>query len=191
MKDRSLWPEVLPRIQAILNNTSSLTTGKTPNKIAHSFSLQRPLDLLSNSLLPNTFQAGADAANVISFALANQKAHYDLKHQPFFMKVGDWAMLKLHKGYSIPFFAGVTKKLTQQYVRLFRVLEKLGRLAYKLDVPLDWKLYPVFWVAKLKPAPSPTDDPFNCPRPHMPPAMFVDGDTNTSKSFEVERLLNK
>ena len=25
----------------------------------------------------------------------------------------------------------------------------------------------------------------------MPPAVFIDGDTNASKSFEVERLLNK
>lgn len=47
MKDASRWPKVLPRIQSLLNNTSSSTTGKTPNEIAYSFSLQRPLDLLS------------------------------------------------------------------------------------------------------------------------------------------------
>ena len=107
------------------------------------------------------------------------------------MKVGDWAMLKLHKGYSIPSSAGVTKKLTQQYVGPFRVLEKVGRLAYKLNVPLDRKVHPVFSVAQLEPAPSPTDDPFNRPRPHIPPAVFVDGDTDAVKFFEVDRLLNK
>ena len=137
LEDPSLWPEVLPRIQSILNNTYSSTTGKTSNKIAYGFSPRRPFNLLSDSLLPNTFQAHADAADAISFALANQKAHYNRKHQPFFMKVGDWAMLKLYKGYSIPSSAGVTKKLTQQYVGPFRVLEKVGRLAYKLDIPLD------------------------------------------------------
>ena len=147
LEDTSLWPEVLPRIQSILNNTSSSTTGKTPNKVAYGFSPHRPLDLLSNSLLPNTLQVRTDATDAISFALANQKAHYDRKHQPLFMKVGDWAMLKLHKGYFIPFSAGVMKKFTQQYIGPFRIPEKVGRLAYKLDVPLDWRVHPVFSVA--------------------------------------------
>ena len=100
-------------------------------------------------------------------------------------------MLRLYKGYSIPSSAGVTKKLTQQYVGPFCILEKVGRLAYKLDVPLDWRVHPVFSVAQLEPAPSLTNDPFHRPHPHMPPAVFVDGDTKHNKSFEVERLLNK
>lgn len=100
-------------------------------------------------------------------------------------------MLKLHKRYSIPSSAAVTKKLTQQYVGPFCVLEKVDRLAYKLDVFLDQRVHPVFSVAQLEPVPSPTNDPFNCSRPHMPPAVFVDGDTDISKSFEVECLLNK
>ena len=104
---------MLPCIQFILNNTSSSTTSKTPNKIAYGFSLRRPLDLLSDPLLPNTFQVRTNATDAISFGLANQKAHYDRKHQPLFMKVRDYTMLRLHKGYSISSSAGVTKKLTQ------------------------------------------------------------------------------
>ena len=53
-------------------------------------------------------------------------------------------MLKLHKEYSILFSAGVIKKFTQQYVGPFRVLEKVGWLAYKLDVLFDWKVHLVF-----------------------------------------------
>ena len=98
-------------------------------------------------------------------------------------------MLKLHKGYSIPSSTGVTKKLTQHYVGPFHVLEKVGRLAYKLDVPLDWRVHLVFSVAQFEPAPSPTDNPFNRLRPHIPPAVFVDGNTDASKSFEVEHCL--
>ncbi len=96
MDDPSCWPEVLPRIQSLLNNTSSSTTGKTPNKIPHGFSPRRPLDLCSAVASPNTYVTHAKATNVISFAPANQKQHYDKRHQPIFMKVGVWAMLKLH-----------------------------------------------------------------------------------------------
>lgn len=53
------------------------------------------------------------------------------------MKVEDWAMFKHHKGYSIPSFVGVTKKLTQQYVGLFQLVERVGQLAYKLKVSND------------------------------------------------------
>ena len=191
LEDPSLWPEVLPQIQSILNNTSSSTTGKTPNEVAYGFSPRRPLDLLSPPGLPAAFQARADAADAISFALANQKAHYNRKHQPLFLKIGDWAMLRLHKGYSIPSSLGDIKKLTQQFVGPFRVLERVGRLAYKLDVPQDWRIYPVFSIAQLEPAPSPAEDPFGHLRPEHPPPVFVEGDTDAVKSFEIDRLLNK
>ena len=35
MENPSRWPEVLPRIQSLLNNTFFSTTGKTPNEIAY------------------------------------------------------------------------------------------------------------------------------------------------------------
>lgn len=67
------------------------------------------------------------------------------------MKVGEWAMLRLHKGYSLPSTVGITKKLTQQYVGPFLILERIGRLAYKLDITPDWRIYPVFSVVQLEP----------------------------------------
>ncbi len=191
MDDPSRWPEVLPRIQSLLNNTSSSTTGKTLNEVAYGFSPRRPLDLYSATTLPDTYVACAAAADAISFALANHKEHYDRSHQPLFMKIGDWAMLKLHKGYSIPSSVGITKKLTQQYVGPFRILEKIGRLTYKLDVPNDWRIHPVFSVAQFEPAPAPSEDPFHRPCPQQPSSVFVEGDTDHQKSFEVDCFLNK
>lgn len=80
LKDPTLWLEIFLRIQSIFNNISFSTTGKTFNKIAYGFSPRRPLDLLSFSRLLAAFQAYADAADAISFALTNQKAYYDRKH---------------------------------------------------------------------------------------------------------------
>ena len=140
---------------------------------------------------PNTYVACTKAIDIISFALANHKKHYDKSHQPLFMKVEDWALLKLHKGYSIPSSVGVTKKLTQQYVGPFQIIERVGRLAYKLEVPSNWRIHPVFSVTQLEPAPSPSEDPFHRPRPQQPPSVFVEGDTDKAKFFEIDCLFNK
>lgn len=114
-----IWPIAPPAIQSIINNTSSLTTGKTPNKIAYGFNPCRFLDLLSALPSPSIATIRIESVNAIFFAMANQKTYSDRKHQPLFMKKGKWAILCLHKGYSIPATLGMTKKLTQQYVGQF------------------------------------------------------------------------
>lgn len=107
------------------------------------------------------------------------------------MRVRDWAMVKLHKGYSIPSSAGVTHKLTQQYIGSFRVLQNIERLVYKLNVFLDWKVRFVFLVAQVELAPPPTNDFFHLLCFYIPSTVFVDGDTDVAKFFEVNCLLNK
>lgn len=152
---------------------------------------RKPLDLISLSSLPNTNVARADAADTIFFALANEKAHYNRKHLSLFIKVSDLAILRLHKGYSILFLARVTKKLTQQYVGPFQIKKRIKRLTYSLKIPNDWQIYPVFLVAQLEPASEPSNDPFRRSCPYYPPAVFVDNDTDSFKSFKINCLLNK
>lgn len=109
LEDPAKWPEVLPRIQSILNNISFSTTGKTPNEVAYGFSPRHPFDLLSALPLPQPLATRAEASNAIFFAMSNQKTTYDRKHQPLFMKVGEWAMLHLYKRYNIPAIATIMK----------------------------------------------------------------------------------
>lgn len=87
--------------------------------------------------------------------------------------------------------AGVTKKLTQQYIKPFHILEKIGCLAYKLDVPSDWRVYPVFFVTQLKLVLPLAKGLIAKPFPFNLPLIFVKDDTNKLESFEIEKLLNK
>ena len=41
-------------------------------------------------------------------------------------------------------------KLSQRYYGPFKVLERIGEVAYKLDLPPSFMLYPVFHVTMLK-----------------------------------------
>ena len=105
LNNPALWPRVLPRLQSLLNNSSS-TSGQTSNEVAYGFQPSTALDLLTDNSPVNLdiSRKGARiaATDAISFAQMNFKHHYNRKHQPMFIKVGDYALLRLHKGYSIP-----------------------------------------------------------------------------------------
>ncbi len=107
------------------------------------------------------------------------------------MKVGNWAMLRLHKSYSISSLAGVIKKLIQQYVSPFQIKEKVRHLVYRLEIPSNYKINLVFLVVQFEPTPKPSNNPFWCFYLHHPLAMFVASDTDNLESFEINCLLNK
>ena len=103
-----------------------------------------------------------------------------------FMKVGDYANLRLHRGYILPAMKK-NPKLSQQFIGPFKILRRVGRLAYELDIPPTWRIHPVFTIAMLEPAPPPDSDPFHRPRPNHPESVEVDGEPE----WEIERLLDK
>ena len=67
----------------------------------------------------------------------------------------------------------------------------MGKLAYELEIPKSWGIHPVISVAHLEPATTQKNDPFHEERPDHPGPVFVEGDTETSKSYEVESIVGK
>lgn len=185
------WPKVLLWVQLLINNTKSTSITKTPNEVVLGFTPNQSLDLLAGSIRLDHKVAQVETKNAISFAQVNFKYHYDWLHQPMNLKVNNFTLLRLHKGYLIPSTLGITKKLTQQYVEPFWMLERIGKLVYQLDIPANWRIYNVFTIVQLEPASNPTGNLFNWPRLDQPKSVYVEGDTEYYKSFEIERLLNK
>ncbi|KAJ5757732.1 uncharacterized protein N7511_006426 [Penicillium nucicola] len=71
------------------------------------------------------------------------KKYYD---SPRHFAVGD-KVLRIGRGYNIPVNQLLTRKLGRQYAGHFTVLERVGRLAYKLDLSGDWsRVRPVISV---------------------------------------------
>lgn len=125
-----------------------------------------------------------DAKDAIAFASLRMKEHYDKRHQPKFFNVGDLVNLRLHKGYQVP--AIRSKKIGPQLVGPFRVLKRIGRLAYQLELPDNMRIHDVISIAHLEPATDPARDPYKRRRP-PPPAVVVDGE----EEYQVERLVRK
>lgn len=97
-------------------------------------------------------------------------------------------LLNLHKGYKLP--GGGNHKFTQQRVGPFKVLERIGNLAYRLELPPRWSIHPVISIAHLSPMPA-GDDPFQRALPSLPEIIEVDGDSDEWKSYELDRILDK
>ena len=181
----------LPYIQVTLNNSLNSVTNASLNEIVYGFKTNDTLQLLADlpaeeySLLRTMRREEAESS--IAWANAMAKHYYDAKHKPITFENGQNVFLKLHHGYSIPGLAN--RKLSQQRAGPFKVLAKVGRLAYRLELPPVMKIHPVISVAQLEPAPT-TSDPYNRLRNTAEIAIRNRDDLEEDEWF-VERLIDK
>ena len=86
-------------------------------------------------------------------------------------------------------------RMKRQYDRyhkhiFFEVLDRVGKLAYRLDIPTESRIHPVISVAHLEPAPE-GDDPWErepTSNEHLP---TTDERFPEDTVYEVERILAK
>jgi hypothetical protein len=191
LEDEKDWPKCLPFLQFALNNTFSAAIGKAPNEALYGFTVNNTVDLLSPNLsrkFTGIPECRIQVSDAIAIGQMSAKAQYDKSRKPLFLEVGEEAYIRLHKGYKLP--AIKSKKISQQRCGPFPILQRYGRLAYRLDIPKHWRIHDVFSIAHLEPAPK-TKDPYNRPRPEHPDSVFVEGDTEYYKSWEIEKIIDK
>ncbi|GJX58946.1 putative reverse transcriptase domain-containing protein [Tanacetum coccineum] len=79
-----------------------------------------------------------------------QKSYADRKRKPMEYEVGDRVMLKVSPWKGVVRF-GKRGKLNQRYVRPFKVLAKVGKVAYRLELPQELsRVHHTFHVSNLK-----------------------------------------
>nr|GEY99699.1 putative reverse transcriptase domain-containing protein [Tanacetum cinerariifolium] len=79
-----------------------------------------------------------------------QKSYADLKRKPIEFQIGDKVMLKVSPWKAVVRL-GKRGKLNPRYVGPFKVLERIGDVAYKLDLPEELsRVHNTFHVSNLK-----------------------------------------
>jgi hypothetical protein len=82
-------------------------------------------------------------------AQSHQKSYADKRRRPLDFQVGDYVYLKVTPMKKKRF--GIKKKLAARYIGPYRIIEKKGPVAYKLQLPEEMSsIFPVFHVSQLK-----------------------------------------
>ncbi|GJY34428.1 putative reverse transcriptase domain-containing protein [Tanacetum coccineum] len=95
--------------------------------------------ILGPELIQETTEKIIQIKQRMQAARDRQKSYTDLKHKPIEFQVGDKVMLKVSPWKGVVCF-GKRGKLNPRYVGPFKVLEKVGEVAYKLKLPEELML---------------------------------------------------
>ncbi|KAL3675441.1 hypothetical protein R1sor_025389 [Riccia sorocarpa] len=195
MEEQEGWDNLLPLVEFAYNNSTNSSTGATPFFLMYGEHPLTPAGLLGRgSPTPITtkveavnefvsrIQEGVARAKIkLQIAQNRQKQYADQhrRHEEF--GVGEKIWLSTTNLRLIG-----SRKLNPRYIGPFTIQQRIGAVAYKLELPSSMKIHPVFHVSLLRryvPRPVELVAP-NAAR--LPPAL-IDGE----EEFEVERILQK
>ncbi len=191
------WIDIIPSLQWNLNSAYNKSIQATAHEYLFGFKIAGPLDQLTSadttSLDDIRFlreHLRKDAQLALDFAAVQAKRHYDRKHRQIKFKKGQEVFLKLYHGYTLP--GKPNRKYSQQRARRFTIKRKVSHLAYELDIPPAWKIYPVISIAYLSPCPDLNKDPFKRTQPPPGPLEYDSDDSSDANGevYELERIVN-
>ncbi|GJV56993.1 putative reverse transcriptase domain-containing protein, partial [Tanacetum coccineum] len=150
------WP--LPLVEFSYNNSYHASIKAAPFEALYGRKCRSPVcwtevgeaQILGPELIQETTEKIIQIKQRMQAARDRQKSYADLKRKPMEFQVEDKVMLKVSPWKGVVRF-GKRGKLNPRYVGPFKVLEKVGEVAYKLELPEELsRVHNTFHVSNLK-----------------------------------------
>ena len=146
------WIYVLSYLVGNLNNFKNQSTEVSSNKILYEFNVRDTLELLIE-LSKKDFNRlrqlkREQVKEFIVFVNIMVKIYYDESYMLISLLKESKTYLRLHHDYKISKL--VNYKLYNQRVKSFKILEKMGKLAYRLKLSSLMKIHSMIFIAQLK-----------------------------------------
>ncbi|GJV35518.1 putative reverse transcriptase domain-containing protein [Tanacetum coccineum] len=101
-------------------------------------------------LVQETTEKISQIKDRLKVARDRQKSYVDKRRKPLWFSVGDYVLLKVSPWKGVVRF-GKKGKLAPRFVRPFEIIEKIGHVAYRLDLPKELNgVHDTFHVSNLK-----------------------------------------
>jgi hypothetical protein len=152
------WVTWLPWVEYCYNTSTHSAHNLTPFELVYGRSPPTLLSYVNGTTLVEAVekilvkrdQLLKEARNRLIQAQNRMTQIYNKHHKEKQFNVGDWVYLKLqpYRQSSVEFRSNA--KLSAKYYGPFKILKKIGSVAYLLDLPKDSKLHHVFHISVLK-----------------------------------------
>ncbi|GJY39251.1 putative reverse transcriptase domain-containing protein [Tanacetum coccineum] len=152
------WVNHLPLVKFSYNNSYHASIKAVPFEALYGRKCRSPVcwtevgeaQILGPELIQETTEKIIQIKQRMQAARDRQKSYADLKRKPMEFQVGDKVMLKVSPWKGVVRF-GKRGKLNPRYVGPFKVLERVGEVAYKLELPEELsRVHNTFHVSNLK-----------------------------------------
>ncbi|GJX83608.1 putative reverse transcriptase domain-containing protein, partial [Tanacetum coccineum] len=152
------WVNHLPLVEFSYNNSYHASIKAAPFEALYGRKCRSPVcwaevgevQLTGPEIVQETTEKIVQIKQRMQAARDRQKSYADLKRKPMEFQVGDKVMLKVSPWKGVVRF-GKRGKLNPRYVGPFKVLEKVGSVAYKLELPQELnRVHNIFHVSNLK-----------------------------------------
>lgn len=154
-----MWTSYLPWVEYWYNTTYHISTGMTPFQALYGHLPPAITSYKDGLLAVHEVNKQLTTHNELLLHLKRNlhnsinrmKQLADKKWKDLTFSVGDRVLLKLHPYWQQTAFQRAHQKLASHFYGPYYVLEKLGSVAYKLQLPPASWIHPIFHVSLLKP----------------------------------------